>query len=665
MKQRVLTTIAAAALAAATFMPAPAANRPFSENDLGRVVSLSTPRLTADGKRAVLIVTRINMTDDSYERDLDLIDIATHARRTLTYKRTGLSDPAWSPSGDRLAFIANAGTGDDAKSQVFVMSMDGGDARPVTSAPEGVDQFAWRPDGTAIAYAAEDAKPKHTGSARFHDAFDVGNNPITAREIAPPVHLWLAPLEGKARQLTRGSASVASGEASSTLSWSPDGKTLAFVLTPNTVLNDAIHGHIMLVDVATGALRRLTPNAGYESDPHFSPDGTHVSYTHSLGDSQITLNEAYVTTPAGGLGTPLSRSLDRPVYDVAWSPDSAALLLTANDATQRVLLRAPLGEAPARVDVGELNIDSQLDGAIARDGSMVFVAGATKAPDELYARPAGGGAPVKLTDYNAGIAALDLASSERITFASATGVRGDGVLLTPPGFAAGHKAPLVLLIHGGPTSASIQSFDRLGQLMAARGWLVLEPNYRGSDNLGLAYQHAVLYDAEDGPARDVIAAIDAVRAKGIVDEHRIAVGGWSYGGIMTAWLVTHYHFWRAAVSGASVNDWTFDYSVADDSDSDKAIFHGSPYLAGNRAEWNRASAITYAKDVTTPTLILSDVGDNRDPIATSYAFFHALKDNGKDVTFTAWPVAGHFPRDPVRTADVYEHWIDYIGNHLK
>jgi dipeptidyl aminopeptidase/acylaminoacyl peptidase len=405
MKQRVLTTIAAAALATATFMPAPAANRPFSATDLGRVVSLSTPRLTADGKRAVLIVTRINMTDDTYERDLDLIDVATHARRTLTYKRTGLSDPAWSPSGDRLAFIANAGTGDEAKSQVFVMSMDGGDARPVTSAPEGVEQFAWRPDGDAIAYAAEDAKPKHTGSARFHDAFDVGNNPITAREIAPPVHLWLAPLAGKARQLTRGSESVASGEASSTLSWSPDGKTLAFVLTPNTVLNDAIHGHIMLVDVATGALRRLTPNAGYESDPHFSPDGTHVSYTHSLGDSQITLNEAYVTTPAGGLGTPLSRPLDRPVYDVAWSPDSAALWLTANDATQRVLLRAPLGEAPARVDVGELNIDSQLDGAIARDGSMVFVAGATKAPDELYARPAGGGAPVKLTDYNAGMPA--------------------------------------------------------------------------------------------------------------------------------------------------------------------------------------------------------------------------------------------------------------------
>jgi dipeptidyl aminopeptidase/acylaminoacyl peptidase len=201
--------------------------------------------------------------------------------------------------------------------------------------------------------------------------------------------------------------------------------------------------------------------------------------------------------------------------------------------------------------------------------------------------------------------------------------------------------------------------------MAARGWLVLEPNYRGSTNHGLAYQRAVLYDPEDGPGRDIDAAVNAVRARGFVDTTRIAVSGWSYGGIMTAWMATHYHYWRAAVSGASVNDWSTDYSVADDSGDDAALFHSGPWAGpAARAEYDRASAVNYVKDVTTPVLILGDVGDNRDPIATSYEFYHALKDNGKDVTFVVWPVAGHFPHDPVRSLDVAQHWIDYIAKHF-
>jgi dipeptidyl aminopeptidase/acylaminoacyl peptidase len=199
--------------------------------------------------------------------------------------------------------------------------------------------------------------------------------------------------------------------------------------------------------------------------------------------------------------------------------------------------------------------------------------------------------------------------------------------------------------------------------MAARGWLVLEPNYRGSDNLGLAYQRGVLYDPEEGPGKDVMAAVDAVRARGIVDDKRIAVSGWSYGGIMTAWMISKYHIWRAAVSGASVDDWATDYGVADDSNADAALFHGSPFT-GDAAEWRRASAISYVRDVTTPVLILSDVGDNRDPFATSSMYWRALRDNNKDATLRVWPVDGHFPRDPVRISDVYEHWADYIAKHF-
>jgi dipeptidyl aminopeptidase/acylaminoacyl peptidase len=201
--------------------------------------------------------------------------------------------------------------------------------------------------------------------------------------------------------------------------------------------------------------------------------------------------------------------------------------------------------------------------------------------------------------------------------------------------------------------------------MAARGWLVLRPNYRGSENLGAAYQHAVLYDPEEGPGKDIMAAVDAVRARGIVDDARMAVSGWSYGGIMTAWMISKYHVWKAAVSGASVNDWITDYGTADDSLSDEDLFHGSPFTGNNAAEYRRASAIDYVADVTTPVLILSDVGDNRDSFATSSMYWRALRDNHKDATLRVWPVIGHFPLDPVRTVDVYHYWIDYIAQHFR
>lgn len=665
MQQRA-STITAAAILAAAFISAPlsAQARPMALRDIPNIVGITSPQISPDGSSIVAVISRVNFKDDKIEHELDLIDVATHAHRALTYKRAGVGDPQWAPTGDRLAFTALVGTGPHAKSQVFVMRMDGGDAVPVTSAPEGIGQYVWRPDGKAIAYAAIDALPKKKGADRFRDAFDVGDAGITAHAAAEPVHVWLEDLaSGKARKLTTGAPSVATGEATSSLSFSHDGTELAFVLAPNAVLNDVVQGHIAVLDIANGKLSAATGNTGFESDPLFAPTGTKLAYTHSSGDNQSNLNEAFVTLPGSGAHTPVSHDFDRAVHGIAWQPDGSGIFFTVNDGTQAALVRAPLGAAPRRIDLGAISIASPLVGAIARDGALAFVGSAPTEPPEIYYRGPHG-KPERLTDYNASIAALHFGTSETIAFPSSLGVQGDGVLIKPPGFLPGKKYPLVLIIHGGPTSASTTAFDRYGQLAAAHGWLVLEPNYRGSDNLGLAYQRGVLYDPEAGPGKDIAAAIDAVKAMGIVDEQRIAVSGWSYGGIMTAWMITHYHFFRAAVSGASVNDWVTDYTVADDMESDVALFHGSPFVGSNRAEWERASADTYAKDVTTPTLILSDSGDNRDPSATSYSFFRALKDNHKDVTFVAYPVNGHFPRDPVRSLDVWTRWFDYIAKHF-
>jgi dipeptidyl aminopeptidase/acylaminoacyl peptidase len=651
------------AFAAPLMLPAAAAARPISMADLRGIVTLSSPTISPDGAHAAVVVSRIVWDTDTRASDLELFDLTTHEHRSLTYDRKDLSDPSFSPDGRRLAFISNVGKDDDAKSQVWVMPLDGGDARPITDAPDGVEQFAWRPDGEAIAYAAEDAQPKRQGADKFRDSFVFTTEPITSREEPRPVHLFvIAAQGGKADRLTSGPQSVAAGEAASTLSWSADGKTLAFTLAPDAILNDADREHVELVDVTTRKTSRLTAHTGNESDALFSPDAKRIAYAYSTGDSQVTLAQAYVTSPAGGEGVALSGPYDRAVHDTAWLPDSSGLYFQCANGTTTDLVRAPLAGPLEKIDLGGLEIRSELSGAVARNGAFVFVASRSDLPAELYERNQTG-MVTKLTSYNDAIAKLDLASAATVDFPTGAGQPADAVLLKPAGFAPGRRYPLVLVIHGGPTSASSLAFDTFGQLLAARGWLVLEPNYRGSDNLGYAYQHAVLYDPEEGPGKDVMAAVDAVRAMGIVDDRRIAVSGWSYGGIMTAWMISKYHIWRAAVSGASVDDWATDYGTADDSDSDAALFHGSPFT-GDAAEYRRVSAITYVKDVTTPVLILSDVGDNRDPFASSSMYWRALRDNHKDATLRVWPINGHFPHDPVRAADVYEHWIDYIAEHF-
>ncbi len=655
-----LATIPLAVLA----LTGAAALQTIAERDFQRLVSIGPPSIAPDGKHAAAVVSRILWDEDKRLHDLVLVDLTTMSQQTLLVNRTGLSDPAFSPDGSQIAFLADDGAAKDSHTQIFVMPAAGGEVRAVTHGSVDVEQFAWRGDSHAFAYAAEDPKDTQSGSDRFRDSFIFTTEPIVARELPRAVHLFTISLDdGTTTQLTAGTQSVATGEAESTLSWSPDGESIAFTLVPNAILNDQSYSRIALVDVAARTVRTITGASAWEGDPRFSPDGTHIAYSCAKGDDQVNLTEICVTTPQGGRGISLSARIDRPIAAAAWSPDSSSLYLLAPDRAAVALYRAPLHGEPERLDTNGIAIDSPLAGAVAQNGTIVFTGSATKQPQELFER-APSGTVTRATDFNAAIAKLDLASAQRITFPTSTGTRADGVLYSPPGFSPGKRYPLVVFIHGGPTSSSALTFSMMAQVMAARGWLVLQPNYRGSDDLGLAYQRAVLYDPEDGPGKDIISAVAAVRARGIVDSSRIAVCGWSYGGIMTAWMISRYHIWKAAVSGASVDDWTADYGTADDSLSDVDLFHGSPFVGNNGAEWRRASAIAYVADVTTPVLILSDVGDNRDSFATSSMYWRALRDNHKDATLRVWPVDGHFPHDPVRAADVYHYWIDYIAQHF-
>lgn len=639
------------------------------EYDYRFFVRLGDPAISPNGKLAAISVSNAVWDESRWDTSLVSVDLATGVRRTVAAGRKDIGSPAFSPDGAYLAFLAD----NDDTTQVFVMALDGTEARAVTHSATDVEQFAWRPDSHAIVYSATDPQPQRTGADRFRNSFVFTTEPIVARSEPQPQHLYLLDLDHQSStQLTFGTESVCDG---SSLSWSPDGTSIAFTLCRNAILNDQSYSHVALLDVAGKGVRSLTGRTMWEGGPLFSPDGKHIVYFYSDGDPQVNRTQAYLTTPAGGAGVALGTALDRPIGDAVWEADSQSLIVTVPDRLTNALYRLPLRGAQQRIDVGgvvpgfPLNTTGGsstpgLGQALSADGTIVFVGSSTKQPPELFRYSAAGGV-AKVTDFNAALTQFDWGQAEAIAFPTTTGVTADGVLYYPRGFSSGQKYPLVVYIHGGPDDPTMLCFDFWAQMMAARGWLVLRPNYRGTPNLGIKYQRAILYDPEDGPGKDIMSALRTIRVRGIVNDSRLAVSGWSYGGIMTAWMISKYHVWKAAVSGASVNDWITDYGTADDSLGDADLFHGSPFVKNNAPEWRRASAITYARDVNTPVLLLSDVGDNRDPFATTSMYWRALRDNGKNATLRVWPIAGHFPSDPVRIADIFHYWIDFLAQHLR
>ena len=177
-------------------------------------------------------------------------------------------------------------------------------------------------------------------------------------------------------------------------------------------------------------------------------------------------------------------------------------------------------------------------------------------------------------------------------------------------------------------------------------------------------QSAVINDAGDGPGRDVMSGIEELKRRGMIDETRMAVSGWSYGGYMTAWLTAHYQGWKAAVAGAAVTDWFDWYNMADMNTWSGFGLGGSPWTNDNAMNYWKQSPMAYAHQIKTPTLILSTTGDPRVTVTQSYKLYHALKDNGTTVQFIAYPVGGHFPPDPVHQRDVYKRWIDWIAKYF-
>ena len=647
----------------------------LSLGDMARIVDLEEPAISPDARHVALVVVTQDRPRDAYDNDLAVIDARTGRMQVVAFRHE-VAVPRWSPDGSRLAYLARPSQG--LPLQLFVR--EGGANVQLTHARGDVSDAAWSPDGREVAFVAAD--PPSTAPFFF-----AGDNDYTASSLTPPEHLWIVSASGgKARRITSGSWTIAptdpGGIFSPQIAWTSDGRSITFTRLKNTFSGDDEYSTLWQVEVANAAMHKLTARSELELSPSYAPDGSHLAYWYPLGGDFNAENTVRVI--GGGGDATIAPSLDRNIAASLWFPDSKRLLLCGSDGTQTRFWTADLTGAVQLVPLGDLHpvcdpyssstFDSGSAAAIARDGTIAFVATTSATARELYVLPFGSTKPRRLTHVNGFLAGLRLGHMSELRWTGPADFAEDGVVTDPAALRQAQddkrrKYPIVVLIHGGPGLSNSRDFVweqwPLAQMIAAHGYVVFQPNYRGSDNLGNAYMTAIVHDTVAGPSDDIMSGLAALERRPDVDASRVAVCGWSYGGELTSWLIGHYHNWRAAVSGAAVNSEFDEYNLSTSNVQDRYPLGTSPYSGDGERIYRENSPITYYAQITTPTLLWGTTLDPVVPITQSYALYHALVDNHIPVRFAVFPAATHGPNGPKQTAELTRLWLDWLDEHLR
>jgi dipeptidyl aminopeptidase/acylaminoacyl peptidase len=643
----------------------------FELADYAKLVNITDPQISPDGKSVVIVVSRPDYVNNRSNAELVLVDVDSGNRTVLTQDRFAVSSPRWSADGVQLAFISKTSSAKDAQNQIFVLSMKGGEAKQITKAPKGVQHFAWSPNSETIAYAALNEPKNKAEIEKGFTAFEINNNDMFLGSQPQPAHIWLVnTTTAENKRLTDGDWSlplvIPPSAPSSPFSWSPDGKTILFVKVATAYSGDKQRCTIQMLNITDGSYKPLTTRTKLEGYPNFSPDGSKISYWYKNSDVTESINELWISSINGGEGKAISEKLNRDLFLSAWMPDNKTFLVGGHNDNKTSMWTMNLEGKTTPINMGSVSPTwgFWLDATVSSAGGIAFTGSEPSKPVELYFMASTTSKLVQLTDYNNEISKMTLGKTETIRWEN-DGLKHCGIVTYPINYEKGKKYPLVLVIHGGPNSASVEQFSRFPQILANEGYFVFEPNYRGSDNLGAEYKLAIVEDAGAGPGRDVMAGLEKLKATGLIDNDKIGVSGWSYGGYMTVWLAGHYGGWKAAVAGAAVTDWMDQYNLTDSNVGRAGAIGGSPWVEDNMKKYIAQSPITAAKNIKAPTLILANTGDPRVPITQSYKLYHTLIDNGTIAKFIGWPIPAHNATDPVTQMEKDRLWVNWMNTYLK
>ena len=637
-----LRVAAALTIAAAVLTPAAlsaqgeSVRRPITVRETLLAPSFGSYQLSPDGRQVLFTRSDRDTTDWSATSHVHVHDLASGRTLQLTNSDKGESNPRWLPDG-RVLFTSNR----DGKNALWVISTSGGEATKLMedeSAPSGTPS----PDLTRIVYTeATDRADKKDWEARVKRKDDgyFWEHKLTY------THVWVYDIASKKK--TRLTVDEYDHQGPQ---WSPDGRWIAFTSTRNnaTVRDPGFtnNSDIWIVPADSGAIRRLTTDAGPDRSPTFSPDGRRVAYLSSdRVNSSADQMDVKVIAFEGGTPVNLTADYDYSVSDVEWSKDGRFIYFSAAEGLTQKLYKVPAaGGNPVEISFGDGFMVSNF--GMTTDGTKWLVTGSTlDTPGIVYLTEADGRRPRRVLQEHDRIGDWQVARAEAITWKGADGLDIEGVLTYPVDYQAGRRYPLILQVHGGPHGRYTASFNAGAQVWAGRGFAVLQGNPRGSSGRTLAFSNANVNDWGGKDFIDIMNGVDHVIALGVADPDRMGIMGGSYGGFMTFWAVTQTDRFKAAIGHAGISDW---YSFFGQTDIPNLLEYGFGGLPTHSKEtYERWSPVEYADRVTTPLLITHGENDLRVPISQAEQYFRTLKKLEKTVEFLRYPREGHGIGEPV------------------
>jgi dipeptidyl aminopeptidase/acylaminoacyl peptidase len=629
--------------------------QPFDWDEFNKKATyLSDLQFSSDGNHILYSTRNSDFDSNKWVIEHHLMNISSKEDSILQFDQKDVREIKWSPSGKYLSFLAT----DEDNSQIYVQEYSTGEVKAISNHDTNISRFYWSHDESKIAFISRDIPIEKEENEKFISAFEVGPQGYLSDHQYLPSHLYLLDVKTQNEErLTKGNWTINSG-----ISWSLNDEKLVFTKKTDAYPSRWNDSEIMFYDLATKSLMPFSKNNKFEFDPEFTPKNNQLLYWYKSDKNPAGLTDLYIRNE-DNTSVNLSSSLDRNIKSYDWlSSDEGILAYGQDGTTDGVWIISNEGKI-RKASFSNSFVISSL--SINKNGEIVLIGSTGNQPLELFYLKDHSSTPIQLTHNNDTFKKMKLGSVETIEWETDLNLTTDGVVTYPPNFTTSKKYPLVLLIHGGPTASSMESFNPVAQEMARNGWIVFQPNYRGSNNRGDSFQEAIMNDGGEGPGRDVMEGIEALKSRGYIDESRIAVSGWSYGGFMTSWLIGRYpDFWKVAVAGAAPIDFTDMTSLSNMNLTLRHAITNSPWVGDNYKDHYNMSPLKNLSNIKTPTLVMSKVEDQVVTVTGSYKLYHALLANNIPTKFIAYPGGGHFPSDPINRKDVYDKWISWLKKYL-